>query len=184
MHRCTMAAFLVVVMFGLTLGCRPQPEPTKPPPVSPDTPPVGPATPLLELLGKLPKERWPKNPSDSLGWEKADAWYKDYVKGQRASLSDLKAADFKFESEGGGKYRAGITVVERMEELYEIKPIYLNIYGIKVSGLSEKAAEQLRAWSNEKPLEMTFTITEAYRSTGVSGLINVKVKDVAIKGIE
>jgi hypothetical protein len=149
------------------------------------------AVPLLDLLAQLPKERWPKEPSDSLKWEQTNAWYEANLIGRRVSFTGVRASELEFASEGGGKYRAtrkgnsGIAV-----ELYGMN-IGMEFYtgradgaGFGVFGLSERAAEALRAWPKDKPLEFTFTITKARRDGRDSVNLIFYVKDTAIKGIE
>jgi hypothetical protein len=152
----------------------------------------GGTTPLLELLGKLPRERWPKDYADSLKYEQATAWLKDNVIGQRVSFSGVKARKFKFKSEGGGTYRA-TGHYDEGTNLYGLRHYLtisdvddgLNDHGFKVSGLSEKDAEKLRAWPEDKPLELTFKIQNArIFGLNLAGGVMLTITDIAIIGLE
>ena len=99
----------------------------------------------------------------------------------------MKPSEFKFKSEGNSKYCVSNWHGTPLD-LYG-DGMWLELYeddsGLKISGLSEKGAEALRAWPDDKPLEITFKIKEArIFDVGAAAKIVVISADAAIKGLE
>lgn len=154
----------------------------------------GETTPLIELLDKLPKDRRPRDVSDTLRYEQATAWLKDNVVGKHASFDKVKPRSFKFKSEGSGRYTA-TGFYDQSTGLYGLSPFYMRLadfddggkydVGFTLSGLSEKAAENLRSWPEGNPFELTFKIKSARLSTnGAAAEMVLGIGDLAIKGLE
>lgn len=169
-------------------------------PTSPDNPNGkggGSPVPLLDLLARLPEDCWPKDGRDTLRSEKARSWYDSNTAGQRASWrvpNPDRNREFKFSlDEKNGKYtmnlRGGGPTVKLFEREWPLSvsspggaglaPLF-NLYA---KGLSESAAERLRKWVGEPPLEVTFTVSGVTFGQYGDSILTVSTKDdVAIPG--
>lgn len=191
-HRFYSCVATVLAGVIAVAGCGPKPtDPAPPKPTNTDAP-----VPLLDLLAKLPEDCWPKDGRDTLRCEKATAWYKSNVVGRRAvwPIPDDVNRDFLFSlNEKTGKYKANlrgggpaaVKLFQREWRLAVWSPgeggVLFPGFGLNVWGLSEPAAERLRKWAGEPPLEVTVTVGEvsfAQRNVTVEeAIVGVSVKD-------
>jgi hypothetical protein len=189
-HKLPLAIGAALVLTVLT-GCpgRQPSNPTdkKPDPEAPKD--TGPVTPLIDLLAQLPKEQWPKDESDRLRMIQAGKWFEKNLVDRRARHTLSASATRTFSAGENGKFDVGFygRPIHDPENLYGGK-VYVSVVSsgaglgndsVAVNGLTEKAAERLRAKMD--PPEIIFNIREIEFLHGKS--LQVTIRDVTIKGI-
>jgi hypothetical protein len=126
--------------------------------------PAADAIPLLELLGQLPQDWWPKDASDSLRIEQAKEWYAKNAIGRRVVITVPSGRRMKFESEGNGKFTAAAEIENRDELLKKVSLLGRQWHFVvggggaqfhaHATGLSSVLAERLRILPADAPLEV------------------------------
>jgi len=142
--------------------------------------PAGDAVPLLELLGRFPKDRWPKDKTDSLRIEQAKQWYGKNAVGRRVIIV-VPAEAFSFSSEGDGKWLASAGFGAGQAEMMGGKWGVSVGGGLKVKGLSGADAERLRALPKDTRLEVVANLTGVGLYYDESGVV-VELANPQFKG--
>jgi hypothetical protein len=146
----------------------------------PETDPV----PLPELLGRLPKDRWPKDKTDALRLGQAYQWYAKYAIGRRVVIS-VPASEVTARLVGVGKWTANVnyegTGLALRADLMGSKWM-LAVFGDNtVKGLTDADATRLRAIPLGAPVEVRACLKEVELFVGESVL--VRLADPKLQGI-
>ncbi len=168
----------------------------------PKDPPSKPQS-YADVLGKLPSDLTPKDSSDTLRFEQANAWWKKNVVGERAVWEgpDAKAVTFKLGEFGEhkGTYRASFNAkgakvpsiklngVAWPVSITDPKPFMVprpEQYSFSVVGLSEKAAEEIRGWPDKKPLRIEFKVVSVrFIAQGRSSYVSLVIDEITVSRI-